>query len=209
MGCTEAFKKYCLIFSVCMEFCCVFSYEGVWPSPSDTENESFGMSPNFTKDSIRSFCGIGARSSDLPQYLVPGWTGHASLRFSFYFFFFHMCFILMLTAAEWCWLCSQHVHYTITEQVPLGGSRATLHLVRSLSVPWVGRSCSAWMRYGLCGCNMGFFTRVISLERCKMLSKPYIRNFLDTDMGRVSSSFLFPKAVLVLTSNLCLTSLSH
>lgn len=59
----------------------------------------------------------------------------------------------MLAATEWCWLFSQHVHSTTIEQVPLGGSRAILHLVRSLFVPWIGR-----MMYGLCRYTLGFHT---------------------------------------------------
>lgn len=89
---------------------CVFLWVGMTSSKWH-RNESFGMSPNFTMGSIRHFCGIGAWSSDVSQYL-PHWTGPAILRF-FLFFFFSMwvfnvnCYRLMLPLLS---ACSLH-HY--------------------------------------------------------------------------------------------------
>ena len=65
----------------------VFLWVWVWPSRIDTNNESFGMSPNFTWVSVRSFCGVGARSSDTyPSIWYPVGLARPFSAFS------HMCF---------------------------------------------------------------------------------------------------------------------
>lgn len=57
----------------------------------------------------------------IPVSTSLDWPCHSSI---FFIFFFLVCGFLMLTATDWCCLCSQHVHYTITAQVPLAGFRA-------------------------------------------------------------------------------------
>lgn len=68
----------------------IFLRVWIWPSWIDTNNESFGMSPNFMLVSFRSFCGIAAWSSDTdPGILYPVGLARPFLDF------FHVCFLVL------------------------------------------------------------------------------------------------------------------
>lgn len=62
-----------------------------------------------------------ALTGTLVSYTQQDQPGHSQI-------FFVCVFFLNVGATEWCWLCRQRIPITITEQVPLSGSKGILHI---------------------------------------------------------------------------------